>query len=100
MSVIISNSSKKIIIKIKSVQILTGRGPDRISLNFDDGPYNEENSAEIRAPLGKGLNWCKEVLGLKESEIEITVIPEFKTNFSLSFGSKPDIKKRVKKPSK
>ena len=41
MPIKIFNPPKKITFKVKSVQILTGRGPDKISLHFDNSiPYS------------------------------------------------------------
>lgn len=79
---------KKIIFKIKSVQVLVGLGPDKISLNFsDDTPTPFKSSGDpgdaiITAQAGYGVTWCKEVLGLKESEIEVITVPSHKSNFS------------------
>ena len=81
---------KKLTFKIKSVQVLVGIGPDKISLNFsDDMPTPFKNSddpgnAVITAQAGYGVTWCKEVLGLKESDIEVIIVPKHKTNFSKS----------------
>lgn len=92
---------KTLTLKIKSVVLVTSRGPDRVALNFSDevpstysdGLDNSDHgSAGIRLSAGKGLDWCKEVLGLKESEIDIVKVSAFKTNFSRTFGSKPRVK--------
>lgn len=79
---------KHISFKVKSVQVLVGLGPDKITLNFsDDTPTPFKNSGDpgdavITAQAGYGVTWCKEVLGLKKSDIEVIVIPKHKSNFS------------------
>ena len=55
---------KEITLKVKSVQLLTGRGQDEVCLNFDDSvptPYpacGYEGGANIRCQAHHGMQRC------------------------------------------
>ena len=79
---------KEITLKVKSVQLLTGRGQDEVCLNFDDSvptPYpacGYEGGANIRCQAHHGMQWCKDALGLDESDVEVIQVSDLSTHFS------------------